>query len=72
MTPVGKYVQGQPNGGVTMGPDGDACNQQIKSGPGSDKPMRTKKINPAGGYTVTGGPVAGAGMGLNEPLETRP
>lgn len=35
------------------GPAGDACHMQISSGAGSDKPTRSKKMNPSGGYHVT-------------------
>lgn len=35
------------------GPAGSTCHMQISSGAGSDKPNRSKKMNPSGGYHVT-------------------
>ena len=47
-----KEVSAPSNGGVSMGPAGDACHIQIASGAGSDKPMR-KMTKSAMGYSVT-------------------
>lgn len=54
---AGKEVQAPATGAkMAGGPDGSACHMQIASGAGSDKPMRSKKMNAGGyGFSVTGG-----------------
>jgi hypothetical protein len=52
---AGKEVMA-PATGAKMGPAGDVCHMQIAGGAGTDKPMRSKKMNAGGyGFSVTGG-----------------
>jgi len=65
---AGKDVSAPSNGGVSMGPAGDACHMQIASGAGSDKPMR-KMTKSSMGYSVTS---PAAKPSENRDLQSRP
>lgn len=65
---AGKNIGAQGNGGVTLGPAGDACHVHAPVAPGANLPARKMTKGPMG-YSVTS---AAPTVTENRDLESRP